>query len=93
MLFGIGLATKIYLAVEAVDMRKGFEGLFGAVRETFGEGTFPMAGSGRQAQRHHAIGRVGNAGEWSGCEAHPAAKVVSQERVKSPRILLETPLK
>jgi len=26
MLFGVGLATKIYLAVEAVDMRKGFEG-------------------------------------------------------------------
>ena len=26
-MFGLGLATKIYLAVEAVDMRKGFEGL------------------------------------------------------------------
>ncbi len=25
--FGLGLATKIYIAVEAVDMRKGFEGL------------------------------------------------------------------
>jgi hypothetical protein len=24
--FGLGLATKIYIAVEAVDMRKGFEG-------------------------------------------------------------------
>ena len=36
MLFGIGLATKIYLAVEAVDMRKGFEGLYGAVRDQLG---------------------------------------------------------
>jgi transposase len=25
--FGLGLATKIYVAVEAVDMRKGFDGL------------------------------------------------------------------
>jgi transposase len=87
--FGLGLATKIYIAVEAVDMRKGFEGLYGlvrdelgadplsghlflfsnrtrtrlkalvwdgsglvGVRETSGERTFPLAGSGRQAQRH-----------------------------------------
>jgi hypothetical protein len=27
--FGLGLATKIYVAVEAVDMRKGFDGLYG----------------------------------------------------------------
>jgi len=25
--FGLGLATKIYVAIEAVDMRKGFDGL------------------------------------------------------------------
>jgi len=31
--FGVGLATKIYVAVEAVDMRKGFEGLYGLVRD------------------------------------------------------------
>ncbi len=42
MLFGIGLATKIYLAVEAVDMRKGFEGLFGAVRDQLGHD--PLSG-------------------------------------------------
>lgn len=29
---GVGPATKIYLAVEAVDTRKGFEGLYGLVR-------------------------------------------------------------
>ena len=28
-MFGLGLATKIYVAVEAVDTRKGFEGLYG----------------------------------------------------------------
>ena len=32
-MFGLGLATKIYIAVEAVDMRKGFEGLYGLVRD------------------------------------------------------------
>jgi len=34
--FGLGLATKIYVAVEAVDMRKGFEGLYGLVRDRLG---------------------------------------------------------
>mgnify|MGYP001549210518 CR=1 FL=1 len=28
-MFGLGLATKIYIAVEGVDMRKGFDGLYG----------------------------------------------------------------
>ena len=32
-MFGLGLATKIYVAAEAVDMRKGFEGLYGLVRD------------------------------------------------------------
>jgi transposase len=31
--FGFGPATRIYLAVGATDMRKGFEGLFGLVRD------------------------------------------------------------
>jgi len=31
--FGIGPATRIYLALGATDMRKGFEGLYGLVRE------------------------------------------------------------
>lgn len=33
MIFGLGVATKIYIAVEAVDMRKGFDGLYGLVRD------------------------------------------------------------
>ena len=32
-MFGLGLATRIYIAVEGVDMRKGFEGLHGLVRD------------------------------------------------------------
>jgi len=31
--FGMGPATRIYLAVGATDLRKGFEGLYGLVRE------------------------------------------------------------
>lgn len=33
MMFGLGLATKIFIAVEAVDMRQGFDGLYGLVRD------------------------------------------------------------
>ncbi len=31
--FGLGPATRIYLAAGVTDMRKGFEGLFGVVRD------------------------------------------------------------
>jgi len=40
--FGLGLATKIYIAVEPVDMRKGFEGLYGLVRDQ--SGSDPLSG-------------------------------------------------
>lgn len=36
-MFGLGPATKIYLAAETIDMRKGFEGLFGLVRDHLGQ--------------------------------------------------------
>ncbi len=39
-MFGLGPATKIYIAVEAVDMRKGFDGLFGLVRDRLGADPF-----------------------------------------------------
>jgi transposase len=32
-MFGVGPATRIYLAAGATDMRKGFEGLYGMVRD------------------------------------------------------------
>ena len=41
-MFGLGLATKICLSVEAVDMRKGFEGLHGLVRDHLGQD--PLSG-------------------------------------------------
>jgi transposase len=41
-MFGLGPATKIYLASEPVDMRKGFEGLFGLVRDCLGHD--PLSG-------------------------------------------------
>ena len=41
-MFGVGLATKIYIALDAVDMRKGFEGLHGLVRDRLGQD--PLSG-------------------------------------------------
>jgi len=41
-MFGLGPATRIYIAVEAVDMRKGFDGLYGLVRDHLGEN--PLSG-------------------------------------------------
>ena len=41
-MFGLGPATKIYLGAEPVDMRKGFEGLFGLVRDQLGHD--PLSG-------------------------------------------------
>lgn len=41
-MFGVGPATKIYVAAEAVDMRKGFEGLYGLVRDHLGQD--PLSG-------------------------------------------------
>ena len=35
-MFGLSPATKIFLAVDAIDMRKGFEGLHGLVRKARG---------------------------------------------------------
>jgi len=41
-MFGLGPATKIYIALEAIDMRKGFEGLHGLVRDRLGHD--PLSG-------------------------------------------------
>ena len=35
-MFGLGPATRIYLAAGATDMRKGFDGLFGLARDRLG---------------------------------------------------------
>ena len=44
-MFGLGLATKLSVAIEAEDMRKGFDGLYGLVRDAH---AFESAGVGRQ---------------------------------------------
>jgi transposase len=36
-MFGLGPATKIYLCLDSVDMRKGFDGLYGLVRDHLGQ--------------------------------------------------------
>jgi transposase len=41
-MFGLGPATRIFLAVEPVDMRKGFDGLYGVVRDRLGHD--PLSG-------------------------------------------------
>ena len=41
-MFGLGPATKIYLGVEPIDMRKGFDGLYGLVRDPLGHD--PLSG-------------------------------------------------
>ena len=41
-MFGLGPATKIFIAVEGVDMRKGFDGLYGLVRDRLGHD--PLSG-------------------------------------------------
>jgi transposase len=41
-MFGLSLATRIYISPDAVDMRKGFDGLFGLVRDHLGED--PLSG-------------------------------------------------
>src|SRR5947199_694164 len=35
-MWGLGPATKVYLAVGPTDLRKGFEGLYGLAREALG---------------------------------------------------------
>jgi transposase len=35
-MFGLGPATKVYLAVGATDLRKGFDGLEGLARDALG---------------------------------------------------------
>ena len=41
-MFGLSVATRIYVGVEPVDMRKGFDGLFGLVRDQLGQD--PLSG-------------------------------------------------
>jgi len=80
-MFGLGLATKIYLSVEAVDMRKGFEGLHGLVRDHLGQD--PLSGhvflfSNRTHTRLKAL-------VWDGSGLWVCAKRLEQGRFSWPR--------
>jgi transposase len=79
--FGLGLATKIYVAVEAVDMRKGFEGLYGLVRDQLG--TDPLSGhlflfSNRTRTRLKAL-------VWDGSGLWVCAKRLEKGRFRWPK--------
>jgi transposase len=41
-MFGVGAATRVFLAIGSTDMRKSFEGLFGLVRHRLAED--PLSG-------------------------------------------------
>jgi transposase len=78
--FGLGLATKIYIAVEAVDMRKGFEGLYGLVRDELGAD--PLSGhlflfSNRTRTRLKAL-------VWNGSGLWVCAKRLEKGRFRWP---------
>ncbi|HZC23787.1 MAG TPA: IS66 family insertion sequence element accessory protein TnpB [Candidatus Binatia bacterium] len=80
-MFGLGLATKIYVAVEAVDMRKGFEGLYGLVRDQLG--TDPLSGhlflfSNRTRTRLKAL-------VWDGSGLWVCAKRLEKGRFRWPK--------
>ena len=79
-MFGLGLATKVYVAVEAVDMRKGFDGLYGLVRDELGQD--PLSGylflfSNRTRTRLKAL-------VWDGSGLWVCAKRLEKGRFRWP---------
>jgi transposase len=81
--FGLGPATKIYVAVEAVDMRKGFEGLYGLVRDQLGAD--PLSGhlflfSNRTRTRLKAL-------VWDGSGLWVCAKRLEKGRFRWPEAI------
>ena len=80
-MFGLGPATKIYIGVDAVDMRKGFEGLYGLVRDYLGED--PLSGhlflfTNRSRTRVKALA-------WDGSGLWVCAKRLEKGRFRWPR--------
>lgn len=79
-MFGLGLATKIYVGVEAIDMRKGFDGLFGLVRDHLGQD--PLSGhlflfTNRSRTRMKAL-------VWDGSGLWVCAKRLEKGRFRWP---------
>ena len=80
-MFGLGLATKIYLGVEPIDMRQGFDGLYGLVRDHLGAD--PLSGhlflfTNRPRTRLKAL-------VWDGSGLWVCAKRLEQGRFHWPR--------
>ena len=80
-MFGLGPATKIYVGLEAVDMRKGFEGLFWLVRDYLGQD--PMSGhlflfGNRERTRLKAV-------IWDGSGLWVCAKRLERGRFQWPK--------
>jgi transposase len=80
VLFGLGPATKIYLSSAAVDMRKGFDGLYGLVRDQLGQD--PLSGhlflfSNRQRSRMKAL-------VWDGSGLWVCTKRLEKGRFRWP---------
>jgi transposase len=78
--FGLGPATKIYIAVEAVDLRKGFDGLYGLVRDQLRQD--PLSGhlflfSNRTRSRLKAL-------VWDGSGLWVCAKRLEKGRFRWP---------
>jgi transposase len=78
--FGLGLATKVFVAVEGVDMRKGFDGLYGLVRDQLGQD--PLSGhlflfSNRTRTRLKAL-------VWDGSGLWVCAKRLEKGRYRWP---------
>lgn len=79
-MFGLTPATRIYLAVEAVDMRKGFDGLYGLVRDRLDQD--PLSGhlflfSNRTRTRLKAL-------LWDGSGLWVCAKRLERGRFRWP---------
>jgi len=79
-MFGLSPATKIFVGIKAVDMRKGFEGLFGLVRDQLGQD--PLSGhlflfTNRQCTRLKAL-------VWDGSGLWVCAKRLEKGRFHWP---------
>jgi transposase len=84
-MFGLGPATKIFVGLEGVDMRKGFEGLYGLVRDHLGQD--PLSGhlylfTNRDRTRLKAL-------IWDGSGLWVCAKRLERGRFGWPKALPE----
>jgi transposase len=85
-MFGLGPATKIYLSVAAVDMRKGFDGLYGLVQQQLGQD--PLSGhlflfANRDRTRMKAL-------VWDGSGLWVCAKRLQKGRFRWPAAVDES---